>query len=140
IKVLAITGAFNILYKEIDKVIDSIKKGEAITLPKIIIDKVKAVNAANFNNPYAYAKALAAYEIARRVADLTVEGCFKVKEVEKYIPLVAAAHEMLREAARLADEAREIEKFGDTLVRMPHYDDGTILSKVKLMEKPKKGE
>ncbi|MCS7117102.1 MAG: F420-dependent methylenetetrahydromethanopterin dehydrogenase, partial [Nitrososphaerales archaeon] len=122
------------------RVIESLKKGEAVTLPRIIIDKVKAVNAACFNNPYAYAKAMAAYEMARRVADLTVEGCFKVKEAERYIPLVTAAHEMLREAARLADEAREIEKSGDAVTRMPHYDDGTILSKVKLMEKPKKVE
>lgn len=140
IKVLAITGAFNIIYQEIDKVIEAVKKGEKPELPKVVIDKRKAAEAMRYTNPYAYVKAMAAYEIARRVADLTVEGCFKVKEAERYIPLVAAAHEMMREAAKLADEARELEKSMDSVARMPHYDDGTILSKTKLMEKPKKGE
>jgi len=137
-KVLSITGAFNILCNEMDKVIDAFKKGEKPSLPRIIIDKEKAVNAAGFQNPYARVKAMAAYEIARKVADLDVEGCFMVKEWERYTSLVAAAHEMMRTASILADEAREIEKNGDTVIRMPHHDDGTILQKRKLIEKPKK--
>ncbi len=137
-KVLSITGAFNIICTEMDKVIDAFKKGETPTLPRIVIDKEKAVNAAGFQSPYAKVKAMAAYEITRRVADLSVEGCFMVKEWERYTALVAAAHEMLRTASVLADEAREIEKSNDSVLRMPHYDDGTILQKRKLIEKPRK--
>ncbi|MGQ9468294.1 MAG: F420-dependent methylenetetrahydromethanopterin dehydrogenase [Nitrososphaerales archaeon] len=138
IKVLSITGAFNIIYTEIDKVIDAFKKGEILALPRIVIDKEKAINAAGFQNPYARVKAMAAYEITRRVADLSVEGCFVIKEWERYTALVATAHEMMRIASILADEAREIEKNSDSVLRMPHHDDGTILHKRKLIEKPRK--
>ncbi len=137
IKVLSITGVFRLLYEEIDKVVEALKKGEKPVLPKIVVDKW-VVERAGFRNPYARAKAMAAYEIARRVADLTTEGCFKVKEREKYTLIVAAAHEAMRVAARLADEAREIEKYGDTLERKPHHSDGTILVKEKLLEKPRR--
>ncbi|MCP8317674.1 MAG: F420-dependent methylenetetrahydromethanopterin dehydrogenase [archaeon] len=138
IKILSITGAFNIICTEMDKVIDAFKKGETPALPRIVIDKEKAVNATGFQNPYARAKAMAAYEIARRVADLSVEGCFVVKEWERYTALVATAHEMMRTASILADEAREIEKNSDSVLRMPHYDDGTLMQKRKLIEKPRK--
>lgn len=138
IKVLAITGVFRLLYQEIDKVIETLKRGEKPTLPQIVLDKEKAIAAAGFQNPYAQAKALAAYEISRRVADLDVEGCFVVQERERYVPIVATAHEMMRLAAKLADEAREIEKGQDTLLRIPHYKDGTLLFKRKLAEKPQK--
>ena len=136
IKVLAITGVYRIIYTEIDKIIDAIKNGRNIQLPKIIVNKENAVAKAEFKNPYAKSKAMAAFEIARRVADLTTEGCFKIKEKERYIPIVAAAHEMLRYAAKLADEAREIEKYNDSLVRTPHSPEGVVLYKERLMEKP----
>jgi len=137
-KVLTVTGVFNYLWQEIDKAVQSIQKRETPILPKVVIDKEKAVSYSGLSNPYARTKVMAAHEIARRVADLTVEGCFMVKEWERYTQLVAAAHEMMREAARLADEAREMEKAEDTILRTPHYDDGTILTKRKLLEKPKK--
>jgi methylenetetrahydromethanopterin dehydrogenase len=137
-KVLTVTGVFNILWQQIDKVIQSIQKGQAPTLPRIVINKEKAIEASGLNNPYARTKAMAAHEIARRVADLTVEGCFVVKEWERYTQLVAAAHEMMREAARLADEAREIDKATDMILRTPHHDDGAVLQKRKLLEKPTK--
>ena len=137
-KVLAVTGVFNILWQEIDKVIQSIQKGQTPTLPRIVINKEKAVEASGLNNPYARTKAMAAHEIARRVADLTAEGCFVVKEWERYTQLVAAAHEMMREAARLADEAREIDKASDMILRTPHHSDGAVLQKRKLLEKPAK--
>jgi methylenetetrahydromethanopterin dehydrogenase len=135
-RVLAITGALNLLTAEIDRAIESIKKGTQIPLPKIVVDKEKAIKAASFSNPYSATKAMAAYETARRVADLSVEGCFAVKEWERYTQIVSAAHEMMRQAARLADDAREIEKAQDAVSRTPHYDDGSILRKRKLMEKP----
>ncbi|MGA2239727.1 MAG: F420-dependent methylenetetrahydromethanopterin dehydrogenase [Candidatus Bathyarchaeia archaeon] len=137
-RVLAITGALNLLTAEIDRAIESIKKGIQIPLPKIVVDKEKAIKAASFSNPYSATKAMAAYETARRVADLSVEGCFAVKEWERYTQIVSAAHEMMRQAARLADDAREIEKAQDAVSRTPHYDDGGILKKRKLMDKPTK--
>jgi methylenetetrahydromethanopterin dehydrogenase len=140
LKVLTISGVFNILWQEIDKVARSIQEGQAPTLPRLVINKDKAIEASGLNNPYAKAKAIAAHETARRVADLTVEGCFMVREWERYTQLVAAAHEMMGEAARLANEAREIDKGEDTVLRTPHHDDGVILSKRKLLEKPKRPE
>lgn len=140
IKVLSVTGVFNLLCSEMDKVIASCRKEAPLTLPRIVVDKEKAIEAAGFGNQYAKAKAMAAYEIARRVADLTVEGCFVVKEWERYTRLVAAGHEVMRLAAKLADEVREMEKSEDVLRRTPHHDDGTVLSKTKLIEKPKRPE
>lgn len=140
IEVLSVTGVFNLLCSEMDKVIATCRKGDQLILPKIVVDKEKATEAAGFGNQYARAKAMAAYEIARRVADLTVEGCFAVKEWERYTKLVAAGHEMMRVAAKLADEAREIEKSKDTVRRTPHYDDGTVLFKKELIEKPKESK
>jgi methylenetetrahydromethanopterin dehydrogenase len=137
-KVLTVTGVFNVLWQEIDKVVQSIQQGQAPILPRIVINKEKAIEASGLNNPYAKTKAMAAHEIARRVADLTAEGCFVVKEWERYTQLVAAAHEMMREAARLADEAREIDKAADMILRTPHHDDGAVLQKRKLLEKPRK--
>ena len=136
VKVLAITGAFDILRDEIDKSISAIKNSQPINLPRIIVKKENAVEASGLKNPYARAKAIAAYEVAKRVADLTVEGCFMVQEWERYTPLVAAGHEMLAAAARLADDARSIEKSNDSVVRKPHYKDGSNLIKSKLIEKP----
>jgi methylenetetrahydromethanopterin dehydrogenase len=137
IKVLAVSGAFRAIYTEISRVIEDIKRGVEPELPKLVLKKENTVKYGEFKNPYARVKAMAAFEIARRVADVTTEGCFKVHEKERYIPLVASAHEMMRIAAGLADEARELEKSTDTVVRKPHYDDGTILYKEKLLEKPK---
>lgn len=136
IRVLAITGVYRLIQMELGKVIDGLKRGEKPAFPRVVVDKELAINAAQFKNAYARAKAMAAYEVARKVADLTTEGCFVVKESERYIPIVAAAHEMMRYAALLADEAREIEKYGDTLVRTPHSTEGAVLYKEKLMEKP----
>jgi len=136
IKVLAITGVFNIIQVELDKVIDAFKQNVKPTLPTIIVTKDNAVEAAKFSNPYAKAKAMASFEIARVVADLTVEGCFIIKEWERYTAIVAAAHEMMRYAAKLADEARELEKSNDSVYRAPHSKAGVILSKRKLIEKP----
>jgi len=138
IKVLAETGAFNLIVETIEKTINSIKSGTKLELPRIVIDGAKAVEAAGFSNPYAKAKALAAYETACQVAKITMEACFKVQDLNAYVPMVAAAHEMMRAAARLVDEAREIEKSSDTVLRKPHFKDGTLSFKKNLMEKPRK--
>ena len=136
IKVLAVTGVFNIIQVELDRVIDAFKQNVKPTLPTVIVAKDNAVEAAKFSNPYAKAKAMASFEMARVVADLTVEGCFIVKEWERYTTIVAAAHEMMKYAAKLADEARELEKSNDNVYRSPHSKVGAILSKRKLIEKP----
>jgi methylenetetrahydromethanopterin dehydrogenase len=57
------------------------------------------------------------------------------KEWEKYIPIVASAHEMMRSAAVLCDEARELEKAGDCILRQAHKKDGTLVAKKKLVAK-----
>ncbi len=138
IKVLAATGVYNIVVDYVDRVIAAFKEGKTPELPRVVVDKETANAATGYSNPYAKAKAMAAFETARRVADLTTEACFKIQEWERYTPIAAAAHEMLRNAAKLADEAREIEKYSDTLQRAPHAKDGSPMVKSKLMEKPVK--
>jgi len=138
VKVLAVTGAFRKLQNALDDVINQVKagkKGDELVLPKIVMSSDKAV-AGEFTNPYALAKARAAYEIAQAVAGVNVKGCFMTKEWVDYIPIVTSAHEMMRVAAVLCDEAREIEKAGDGVIRKPHKKDGVIVSKVKLISKP----
>jgi methylenetetrahydromethanopterin dehydrogenase len=138
VKVLSITGAFRKMQMALDEVINQVKagkKGTEIVLPKIVMTSDKAV-AGEFSNPYALAKARAAYEIASAVAMVNVKGCFMTKEWEQYIPIVTSAHEMMRSAAFLCDEAREIEKAVDGVIRKPHKKDGVIVSKTKLVSKP----
>ena len=136
LKVLAIGGVFNILYQEIDKVIYQIKKNEKIILPQFVITPTIAAKKAGFANPYAEAKARAALIIAQRVAAINSEGCFKIKNRLEYIAQVATGHEMMRNAAKLADEAREIEKSNNKVRRQPHSYEGEVQDKRLLTEKP----
>ena len=133
LKVLAETGALRLVQNTIDGVIDGAAAGN-IELPKLIITAEKAVEAAGFENPYAKAKAIAAYEMAGAVANLDMKGCFMTKGFENFIPLVAAAHEMAASAAALADEAREIEN--DSVLRTPHMKEGNTGRKTDLISKP----
>jgi len=136
VKVLTITGAFRKMQFAIDAVIDQVKEGKSpLELPKIVMTADKAVKD-EFSNPYAYAKARAAFEIAAAVAMVNVKGCFMTKGFENYVPIVASAHEMMRSAMLLCDEAREIEKGCDGIVRKPHKKDGLIVSKTTLISKP----
>ena len=138
VKVLAITGAFRKMQLELDKVIDQVKagkKGADLALPKVVMTVDKAVDG-EFTNPYALAKARAAYEIAQSVAGVNVRGCFMTKEWEKYIPMVSSAHEMMRQAMLLCEEAREIEKSMDAVIRKPHKKTGELVAKTKLISKP----
>ena len=139
-KVLAITGVYRIVYQEIDKVIYAVEAGQPPVLPKLVIDISVIRDQTFFNNPYARAKAMAAYGMAEKVADIDVQACFIEKESEKYVPLVASAHEIAQAAARLAEEAREIEKYNDSLLRKPHAKDGRLKMKTKLMLQPTFGE
>ncbi len=135
-KILAITGVYRIVQQEIDKAIYAIERTLPPVLPKIVIDIAVIRDNTVFNNPYARAKAIAAYGLAEKIAEINALACFVEKESEKYIPLVASAHEIAQTAARLAEEAREIEKSNDTLARNPHAKDGRLKNKIKLMLNP----
>ena len=135
LKVLAETGALRIVQKTIDDVIAQAEKSE-IELPKLIVTAENATEAGCFANPYAKAKAIAAYEMAGAVANLDMKGCFMTKGYENFIPLVAAAHEMAASAAKLAQEARDIEKSNDTVLRTPHMKEGNPGCKIDLISKP----
>jgi len=135
LKVLALTGSLQIITEELNKVIIDMLEGRTPTLPQIIIDASMAANAAGFSNPYAKAKAIAAFELAASVSKLTGKACFVLKDKEEYMPLLTAAHEMMRTAAKMCDEAREIEKSNDTVMRTPHHSGQKLLKKIGLMEK-----
>jgi len=135
-KVLAITGVYRILHQELDKVIYAIENGQNPVLPRLIIDMNVIRDQSDFNNPYAKAKAMAAYGLAEKVAEINTKACFIEKESEKYIFLVTCAHEIAQTAAKLAEEAREIEKYNDSVVRKPHAKDGKQKIKTKLMLPP----
>jgi len=137
IKVLSITGVFRAIQNELDMVVAAIQAGETPKMPQVKLTAEKAVKCGYFGNPYSKAKAIAALTIAEAVAEITTKGCFKTKEAEKYIPLVAAGHEMMRVAANLADEVRELEKAVDSVVRNPHVSKGLVKTKTALMDKPK---
>jgi methylenetetrahydromethanopterin dehydrogenase len=137
LKVLAVCGAIRMVQTEIDKVIDQVAAGtKPLALPKILGKPEKCVESAGFANPYAKAKALAALHIATKVAEIDFPACFVLKEVDQVATAAAAGHEAMRAAARLADEAREMEKANDSILRKPHAKDGRLLTKTKLMEKP----
>ena len=136
IKVLAITGVYRIIYQEIDKLVEALKEGSHPPPPKLVIDLNTIRDNSDFTNPYAKAKAMAAYGLTEKIAEINFQACFIEKDSQKYIPLAACAHEIAQAAARLAEEAREIEKYGDTLVRKPHAKDGRIKTKNKLMSLP----
>ena len=117
LNVLSITGVIRLLHEEIDKVLDCVTNDKPIAFPEIIVTAQKAVSYARFSNPYAEAKAIAAYQIASQVSEMDVTACFRVSDPKEYIPLVVAAHEMMKSAAILAEEARELEKSNDTVTR-----------------------
>lgn len=136
IRLLAATGAYRIVQVELDRVIEGMKAGETPQLPSMTVTAEKAVEAGAFANPYAAAKAYAALKIAESVAAVTTKACFVEQDPASYIPLVAAGHEMMRAAAKLADEARELEKGNDSVTRTPHAANGTMRNKVALLKKP----
>jgi methylenetetrahydromethanopterin dehydrogenase len=135
-KILAVTGVYRIVQQEIDKVIYATESEQKPELPRIILDLKTVRDRSEFTNPYAKAKAIAAYGLAEKVAEINVQACFMEKESEKYIPLVTSAHEIAQAAARLCDEAREIEKSNDTVMRRPHSKSGKTKLKTKLMFPP----
>jgi len=140
IKVLAVTGVLRLIHQEVDKVITAIKEKLSIILPRLILDTEYIRDNSDFSNPYAKAKAMASYELTKKIAEIDQKACFVEKEKEKYIPLIACAHEIAQVAARLAEEAREIEKYTDALTRKPHSKEGKPLTKTNLLLSPKPDE
>ncbi len=134
LRVLAVTGAIRVLHSEIDRVISDLSANGQAKLPSLVITKDVAVSTANFSNPYARAKAIASYEIARHAAIIASEGAYREKNRDRYLVLVAAAHELVRTAAKLADEARELEKANDSISRVMHEANGTSVEKKKLID------
>jgi methylenetetrahydromethanopterin dehydrogenase len=138
VKVLSLTGAFRKLQLALDEVVDQVKAGKSgkdLVLPKIVMTADKAV-AGEFTNPYALAKARAAHVMSESVAGINVQGCFMTKGHENYTPIVASAHEVMRQAMLLCEEAREIEKAVNGVIRKPHKADGVIVEKTELISKP----
>ncbi|MHA2007056.1 MAG: F420-dependent methylenetetrahydromethanopterin dehydrogenase [Promethearchaeota archaeon] len=135
LKVLAVTGALEIITEELNKVIMDMLEGRTPALPQLMINSDNATEAAKFSNPYARAKAIAAFELASSVSKITAKACFQLKERTEYMPLLAAAHEMMRTAANMCDEAREIEKSNNTVIRRPHHANQQLLMKLGLHDK-----
>ena len=54
------------------------KEGE-LQLPRVTVDKETALLYSGLGNPYAYGKAMASFETARRVSSLSTEGTWKVE-------------------------------------------------------------
>ena len=134
IKLLSATGVIRCLQNGLDQVINTMKNGETAELPTVTISAETAIATAAFSNPYAAAKAYAALKIAESIAAVTTKACFVEQDSTNYIPMVTAAHEMMRTAALLADEAREIEKYNDSVARSPHSAMGETHRKNRLME------
>ncbi|RMF90756.1 MAG: F420-dependent methylenetetrahydromethanopterin dehydrogenase [Methanobacteriota archaeon] len=135
LKVLAGTGVVRLMQVEIGKTLSGLKEGK-VYLPRIIVSAEKAVEHAEYQDQKARENAMKAYKMAEEVGKLNVRGCFIEKDPDVYIRTVAEAHERLRQAAALVEEARLIEQQKDTLLRTPHSPDGRILRKTRLLEKP----
>lgn len=134
LKVLSITGTLRLVHRTIDDMIRQIIDGESVDLPELVVDAELAVFNAGFRNPYAMGKAIASYKMAELVSEMDINACFKIDEPDRYIPLVTASHELMSYAAKLADEARELEKSNDNILRTPHERDGSIGVKQNLIE------
>lgn len=140
ISVLASTGVFRLVFQEVDKLISAVKSGSELSLPRMIIDTGNIMDAPFFKNPYAKTKAMAAYELLKKVAEINVKACFIEKNRDKYVPLVACAHEIAQASANLAEEAREIEKYNDSVLRTPHAKDGNLKERARRLMLPPKAK
>ncbi len=134
LKVLSITGTLRLVHSAIDGVIRQFVENEPIELPEIVVTAELAVFNAGFKNPYAMGKAIAAYNMAALVSEMNITACFKTNEPDMYIPIVTASHELMTAAAKLADEAREIEKSNDTVLRTAHAKDGSVWVRQSLVD------
>src|SRR5512136_3052635 len=137
LKVLAACGAIRLVQEELDAAMIGIAAGEA-KLPAILATPEKCAERMHFSNPYARAKAVGALYMAQAVAGIDAAACFRLKELEAIALTAAAGHEVMRAAAKLADEAREMEKANDSVSRHPHARTGELMNKTGLLDKPEK--
>jgi methylenetetrahydromethanopterin dehydrogenase len=137
LKVLAVCGAVRLVQEELDKAMAAIARGEA-RLPQILATPEKCAERMDFQSPYAQAKAIGALYMAQTVASIDAAACFKLKELKDIALTAAAGHEVMRAAASLADQARELEKAGDTVSRKPHARSGELMKKTGLLDKPER--
>ena len=135
IKVLSICGSVRLVQEELDGAMASIIAGSA-KLPAILLNPENCTERMDFKNPYARAKAIGALHMAQTVAGIDAAACFRLKELDRIALTAAAGHEVMRAAAILADEARELEKSTDSVSRKPHARSGAILAKTGLLDKP----
>jgi len=131
LKVLAVSGTIRLLQHELDRVIKGLKHNKTL-LPKLVVGSDLALKYSGIKNPYANAKAKAAFEMASIVHKLNYRACFELKKKEEYIPCVVSAHELAETAAEIAQNARNIEKINDSILTDPHNRYGQILRKEKL--------
>lgn len=134
LKVLSITGTLRLITQAIDSIIEQLIEKEPIDLPELIVNAELAVFNAGFKNPYAMGKAIAAFNMATMVSEMNMKACFKINEPDIYIPLVTASHELMSAASKLADEARELEKSNDTVLRTSHAKDGSVWVRQSLID------
>jgi len=137
LKVLSICGAVRLVQEELDRTMASVASGQA-NLPQILATPEKCAERMDFHNPYAQAKAVGALHMAQTVAGIDAAACFKLKELDRIALAAAAGHEVMRAAAILAGEARELEKAGDSVSRKPHARTGELLKKTGLLDKPER--
>ena len=135
LKVLAVVGSLRVVAEELDRAISS--PGPEGYLPRKVVSESRSLAKAGFKNPYARAKAATAFNLVTQAAQVNYKGCFVERDPKKFMRMVATAHEMVRAADRIADEAREIEKSSDSVLRTPHSRSGATLKKRSLNEKPK---
>lgn len=103
VKVLAICGVFKTIRKIIIKYLDH------TILPQLTLTGNDVIVNAGFTNPYAEAKALAAYTVCESIAYINLEGSYLTDDFERYMDLLSAASELANTAYKLADEAYMIE-------------------------------
>jgi methylenetetrahydromethanopterin dehydrogenase len=127
-----------LVQEELDKAMASIAAGEP-RLPQILATPERCAERMDFCNPYAQAKAIGALYMAQTVASIDAAACFRLKELREIALTAAAGHEVMRAAACLADQARELEKSGDTVSRKPHARSGELMKKTGLLDKPERG-
>ena len=133
IRLLSATGVIRFIQLEIDNIIQAVKKSDTYALPAITMKPEHAIDAAGFSNNYAASKAYAALVMGQTVASITTKACFVEKEPDRYILMAMAGHEMMRAAANLADQAREIEKVNDSVLKTSHNQQGEVKPLTKLM-------
>jgi methylenetetrahydromethanopterin dehydrogenase len=137
LKVLAACGGVRLVQEELDKAMASVAAGEA-KLPQILATPERCAERMDFQSPYARAKAIGALYMAQTVASIDAAACFRLKELQDIALTAAAGHEVMRAAAGLADQSRELEKAGDTVSRKPHARSGDLLKKTGLLDKPER--